>query len=87
MILNTPELREKALAIRREKVAAGAHFKRDWLDSDIWDFLAKKSRHSTPGMVGSTKAPISRKVVPNPATTADFRDLGRSGSSDHRTKS
>lgn len=37
------EHRRKALDARRAKVAAGAHFRRNWLDSGLWDELAKKA--------------------------------------------
>lgn len=37
----TPEDRAKAQAARKAAVAASQHFKRDWLDSDHWDSLAK----------------------------------------------
>lgn len=37
----TPEARAKAQAGRKAALAASAHFKRDWLDSDLWDSLAK----------------------------------------------
>jgi hypothetical protein len=41
MPILTPESRAKALEARKAKVAAGAHLKRDWLDSDLWDSLAR----------------------------------------------
>lgn len=41
MSIFTPEARQKALEARAAKVAAGAHYKRHWLDSDRWDQLAK----------------------------------------------
>lgn len=37
----TDELRKKGQEARKAKIAAGAHFKRDWLDSDLWDELAR----------------------------------------------
>ena len=37
----TPETRAKALVARKAKFAAGAHYRRDWADSDTWDRLAK----------------------------------------------
>lgn len=41
MSILTAEARQKALEARKAKVAAGAHFKKDWLDSEHWDRLAK----------------------------------------------
>ena len=40
--LATPEARAKALEARKAKAEASAHFKRDWLDSGVWDELAKR---------------------------------------------
>ena len=37
----TPEQRAKGIAKRQENIAASQHFKRDWLDSEHWDRLAK----------------------------------------------
>ena len=37
----TPEARAKAQEGRKAAIAAGAHFKRDWADSGVWDELAK----------------------------------------------
>jgi hypothetical protein len=37
----TPEARAKAQAGRKAALEAAAHFKRDWLDSGVWDELAK----------------------------------------------
>lgn len=37
----TPEARAKAQAGRKAALEAAAHFKRDWLDSGVWDGLAK----------------------------------------------
>lgn len=42
MTIHTPEARAKALAARKAKVEAGAHYRRDWLDSVLWDSLAQK---------------------------------------------
>lgn len=41
MTILTPEARAKALEARKAAIAAAAHFKRDWLDSVLWDGLAK----------------------------------------------
>lgn len=37
----TPEIRAKAMAARAAKVAEGAKYRRDFMDSDSWDQLAK----------------------------------------------
>jgi hypothetical protein len=37
----TEEDRLKAQETRKAKAAAAAHYKRDWLDSGLWDELAK----------------------------------------------
>lgn len=37
----SPEDRAKAQAARKAKSAAAQHFKRNWLDSGLWDDLAK----------------------------------------------
>ena len=37
----TPEMRVKAQEARKDAIAASQHFKRDWLDSGVWDELAK----------------------------------------------
>lgn len=37
----TSEDRAKAKAAREAALAASQHYKRNWLDSDIWDSLAK----------------------------------------------
>jgi hypothetical protein len=37
----TPELRAKAQAARAAKIAEGAKYRRDFMDSDLWDQLAK----------------------------------------------
>jgi hypothetical protein len=37
----TPEARAKAQAGRKAALEAAAHFKRNWLDSGVWDELAK----------------------------------------------
>ena len=37
----TPEMRAKALEARKAKAAAPSPYRRDWLDSDLWDSLAK----------------------------------------------
>jgi hypothetical protein len=37
----TPESRAKALQARREAVAAGERFRRDWADAPLWAELAK----------------------------------------------
>jgi hypothetical protein len=41
MSIHTPEARQKAQEARAAKVAAGAHLKKDWLDTEHWDRLAK----------------------------------------------
>ena len=41
MSIHTPEARAKAQAARKAAQEAAAHFKRDWLDSGLWDELAK----------------------------------------------
>jgi hypothetical protein len=42
MSIHTPEARAKALESRKAKVEAGAHYKRDWLESGLWDSEAQK---------------------------------------------
>jgi len=37
----TPEHRAKAKAAREAAIAASQHYKRNWLDSDLWESLAK----------------------------------------------
>lgn len=37
----TPEDRAKAAEGRKAAIAASAHLRRDWLDSPVWDDLAK----------------------------------------------
>jgi hypothetical protein len=53
----TAEARAKALEARKAKSAAGAHFKRDWLDSEVWDELAKRKGIRLPVW---SKAPTPR---------------------------
>ena len=38
---STPEIRAKAHAARLAKIAGGAKYRRDFMDSDLWDQLAK----------------------------------------------
>jgi hypothetical protein len=33
--------RARAASARRAAIAGGAHYRRDWLDSDLWDELAR----------------------------------------------
>ena len=44
----TPADRLKAQEARKAAIAASQHFKRDWLDSDLWDSLAKASGRRLP---------------------------------------
>jgi hypothetical protein len=44
----TPEDRIKSQAARKAAIAASQHFKRDWLDSDHWESLAKTKRVRLP---------------------------------------
>lgn len=53
----TPEARAKAQAGREAAKARAAHFKRDWLDSGLWDELAKAKGIRLPLW---SKAPTSR---------------------------
>lgn len=41
MTVFNEETRKKAQAARKAAIAASQHFKRNWLDSDLWDSLAK----------------------------------------------
>lgn len=36
-----PEARARAVEARRAAIQAGAHYRRDWADSELWDQLAK----------------------------------------------
>lgn len=51
------EARAKALEARKAKLAAAAHFKRDWLDSGVWDEIAKAKELRLPLW---SKAPTPR---------------------------
>lgn len=53
----TPEARAKAQEGRKAALAASAHFKRDWLDSQVWDALAKSKGIRLPVW---SKAPTPR---------------------------
>ena len=53
----TPEDRAKAQAARKAKAIAAQHFKRDWLDSPLWDELAKSKELRLPAW---SKAPTAR---------------------------
>jgi hypothetical protein len=57
MSILTPESRAKAQEARKAKLAAAAHFKRDWLDSDHWDSLARTKEIRLPLW---SKAPTPR---------------------------
>jgi hypothetical protein len=37
----TPEARGRAAEARRAAIEAGAHYRRDWADAQVWDELAK----------------------------------------------
>ena len=53
----TPEDCAKALEARKAAVDASQHFKRDWLDSGVWDDLAKSKGIRLPAW---SKAPTPR---------------------------
>ena len=53
----TPEDRAKALQARKDAAIAAQHFRRDWLDSDLWDSLAKAHGVRLPAW---SKAPTPR---------------------------
>ena len=55
----SPEDRAKAQEARKAAVAASQHFKRDWLDSDLWDNLAKLRGLRLPVW---SKAPTPRRL-------------------------
>jgi hypothetical protein len=42
MSIHTPEARAKALEARKAAVEAGAKYRRDWMEADIWVSLAQK---------------------------------------------
>src|SRR3990167_3078452 len=53
----TPENRAKAQAGRKAALEKAAHFKRNWLDSELWDSLAKSKGIRLPVW---SKAPTPR---------------------------
>ena len=53
------EDRIKASAARKAAILAAQHFKRHWLDSPLWDELAKTKQIRLPVW---SKAPTSRKL-------------------------
>ena len=55
----TKEMREKAIASRAANLVAAQHYKRDWLDSDLWDSLAKTRAIRLPVW---SKAPTPSKL-------------------------
>lgn len=55
----TAEHRQKAQEARKAKRAASAHFKRDWLDSGVWDELAKAKEIRLPLW---SKVPTPRRL-------------------------
>lgn len=55
----TPEHRAKAKAAREAALAASQHYRRNWLDSDLWDDLAKTMGIKLPTW---SKRPTPRKL-------------------------
>ena len=55
----TPEMRAKALEARKAKAAIPSPYRRNWLDSGLWDELAKAKGIRLPVW---SKAPTPRKL-------------------------
>jgi hypothetical protein len=68
----TPEDRAKAQAGRKAALERSAHLKRDWLDSGVWDELAKSKGIRLPVW---SKPPTPRKLKRwhESLDNADFR--------------
>lgn len=68
----TAEHREKALESRRAKILAAAHYKRNWLESHLWDELAKMKGVRLP-VWSASPTPRKLKRWHESLETEDFR--------------
>ena len=68
------ESRRKAQATRAANIAASQHYKRDWLDSVVWDALAKAKGIRLP-VWSKAPTPIKLKRWHGTLDKVPFRDV------------